>query len=52
MSQTAKAISMTKEEAAKLLQRGLEKLRASYTSRYVESYLDDDEEPYDFVDSV
>jgi hypothetical protein len=30
---TAKAISMTKEEAAKLLQRGLEKLRASYTSR-------------------
>jgi DNA-directed RNA polymerase sigma subunit (sigma70/sigma32) len=52
LSQTAKAISITKAEAAKLLQRGLEKLRASYTSRYVESYLDEDEEPYDFVDSV
>jgi DNA-directed RNA polymerase sigma subunit (sigma70/sigma32) len=52
VSQTAKTISITKEEAAKLLQRGLEKLRASYTSRYVESYLDEDEEPYDFVDSV
>jgi DNA-directed RNA polymerase specialized sigma subunit len=52
VSQTAKAISITKPEAAKLLQRGLEKLRASYTSRYVESYLDDEEESYDFVDSV
>lgn len=52
VSQTAKALSITKEEAAKVLQRGLKKLRASYTSRYVESYLDDDEEPYDFVDSV
>jgi len=51
-SETAKQVEMTTEEVLALLNGGLKKLRTSYTNRYVESYLEDGEEPHDLVDSV
>jgi RNA polymerase sigma factor (sigma-70 family) len=51
-SQIAKTMSISKDHASNLLKGGLKKLQASYLTRYVESYLEDDEEPYDLIDSV
>ena len=48
IKRTAEALQMETDQVSLLLAGGIEKLRASYTSRYVEPYLDDDH----MVDSV